>query len=1456
MNQNKNLHSKTVLTEFARVQIEETKDTVLSKIVNKIYDACVQDPLLATQVNDSDEKKSETSEQSIQVIPSTIDTKSELEQTKEEGEDTAVEYQVDASLGRTPLNVVKRISNLLAMKDKDLNDYKNTELQKLWMPDSKSIDCYDCNLKFNTFRRKHHCRLCGQIFCSKCCSTLVPGKIIMVTGDLRVCNYCSKVVLSYLKSSDIAQDLKSDLQALEDDLSSKFVGTSGSSSSSNASNTRSPYRKVSVGYQEERLVSNPVNALSNADRKKVLQQSNSLKTLFEEMAKALSNRNKGSELVSFLVVNQKFVNKQQAIAVLNAMIEGGFIDPIITFENSSECVEIEDSFQVEFNENLSYKFSKVEEINETHNSTSDDLLIEEILPPSINAEGLYSISKDQELQSSILSTAGSKPLLESYCEHEESIVRQLLRKENLDASWSRILINQCARIAHTIHPEFCRILDSMDVRNFVNIKKLSGGSKNECSIVGGVVFTKNVAHKEMKMKIDNPKILLLQCPIAYQRIEGKFITIESLILQEKEYLRNVTSRIMSYAPDVVLVHKNVAGIAQDMLRDNGITLILDVKLSVFERLSQCLQCDIVTSIDSNIGRPKLGICKKFYTKSFIEENGFNKTLMFFDIPYSQRGCSLLLRGGSEIELAKVKKVASFLLFSRYNFRLELSYLLDVFAQPPAPKQSIFDIVDRPSPSDSALKSSTGFKDKEFQKEKSVNIQNVADFSDPLRAAKNYEEDSLELDVTVQHPYPFDNKFRTALNSTILSVSPSMTFSLPYLETEAGKKCFLRSFFPTELFYSKQWSNEKFEKTETTVMSVDENADNLNPTHEFLTMKITEPADHKDIQTAIADYRRSGGRYKKVTRMKKIERKKTEMSREKSSSETLMKDALDIYGHQQLPVLFCSFYYNTRELPTSFCAQPLLLYMHFYGQDDIMLGLFLERYCFRSSYICQSCKLPMMNHVRKYAHSSGVVTVKLAEDPIKNENSKIVMTSRCTICNTMTAKVNISNDTWCLSLAKFLELKFHGHSYTRRNIGDDDNASSSSSPCQHSIHRDHIQYFSSNGVIVSFSYMTVEISEIKFPRMDLQFKSPELIDKKSYGEKIKSFSVKGYEVYAKIHEKLANLSSDVESLMVASLKRVLHRDQLIFKCRVEVVYTLLSSNDVNMHEINDAMLMVQKELSDSIDLWGPRLSEAALHTKNSQKSDNSHQNEVVDELDELDIEVMTRSSDEIHTDNRKEKIDKKTIKRLLSNLLPSSSDHNPLPSPFSPNDHFLPTGQFPILVHDQDVSSIIAYSLMSYDYKKSLESMPSDSNAANNSPSLKRRHQSDGSGEGDEKEKEKDGSTSKETTDKKKSLCNQVEIQVQDSTTQFSVKIYFAKEFDELRSQCLTLPKQKSHMGPEDPYETANSLVENIRKSYARSLSQSQKWEARGGKSGSKFSKTYDDRFILKVIEFLKRNQKY
>jgi 1-phosphatidylinositol-3-phosphate 5-kinase len=32
-----------------------------------------------------------------------------------------------------------------------------------WMKDENCKECYECKLPFNTFRRKHHCRICGKV---------------------------------------------------------------------------------------------------------------------------------------------------------------------------------------------------------------------------------------------------------------------------------------------------------------------------------------------------------------------------------------------------------------------------------------------------------------------------------------------------------------------------------------------------------------------------------------------------------------------------------------------------------------------------------------------------------------------------------------------------------------------------------------------------------------------------------------------------------------------------------------------------------------------------------------------------------------------------------------------------------------------------------------------------------------------------------------------------------------------------------------------------------------------------------------------------------------------------------------------------------------------------------------------------------------------------------------------
>lgn len=64
------------------------------------------------------------------------------------------------------------------------------------MPDSACKECFNCGLKFTISRRKHHCRVCGQIFCSTCCYQMIDGRMLRVEGLLRVCNSCLQTVFT------------------------------------------------------------------------------------------------------------------------------------------------------------------------------------------------------------------------------------------------------------------------------------------------------------------------------------------------------------------------------------------------------------------------------------------------------------------------------------------------------------------------------------------------------------------------------------------------------------------------------------------------------------------------------------------------------------------------------------------------------------------------------------------------------------------------------------------------------------------------------------------------------------------------------------------------------------------------------------------------------------------------------------------------------------------------------------------------------------------------------------------------------------------------------------------------------------------------------------------------------------------------------------------------------------
>uniref|UniRef100_S4RPG6 DEP domain-containing protein n=1 Tax=Petromyzon marinus TaxID=7757 RepID=S4RPG6_PETMA len=321
------------------------------------------------------------------------------------------------------------------------------------------------------------------------------------------------------------------------------------------------------------------------------------------------------------------------------------------------------------------------------------------------------------------------------------------------------------------------------------------------------------------------------------------------------------------------------------------------------------------------------------------------------------------------------------------------------------------------------------------------VDDESQFHDPLRYDMGHsarsEEESHE-----ERLRKITRTFVTEMRDVILSVSPYMTFPEPFVLTDAGSRSPCRCYFSDEIFWSALCHKEAKDMEDrrkkqllrdmTTAHLVPNGAVSSQrpfvvvemPNHKLLSAKLIEPlAKNMELARLLADYRAQGGSLRLQSRH--ILRPGTDWNdqdhdpeqacRERESSWASLDcaeeskqqdpwqrkiDSLNPLHHQKLCVLFSSFSLYSSNAPNP-CVSPWLVTMEFYGKQDITLGLFLERYCFRPSYNCPSmyCDTPMVQHARRFVHGNGCVQILLKElqSPVPGYQHSILTWSWCCLC---------------------------------------------------------------------------------------------------------------------------------------------------------------------------------------------------------------------------------------------------------------------------------------------------------------------------------------------------------------------------------------------------------------------------------------------------------------------------
>jgi 1-phosphatidylinositol-3-phosphate 5-kinase len=236
--------------------------------------------------------------------------------------------------------------------------------------------------------------------------------------------------------------------------------------------------------------------------------------------------------------------------------------------------------------------------------------------------------------------------------------------------WKDSIIRLVLKVAQNINLNI-RIGDDIDVSRYVKVKKVPGGTPYDSECIDGIVFSKSPCHKRMLRPVSSPRIVLISFPIEYKRSDRDYLSLDSTILQEKDYIQNVITKILALKPNVVISECIISRLALDMFLAADVIAVHNVKSTVLEAMARCLRTEIYMSSDRLNGKPYVGMCSKFVVKTF--DNALipnrRKTFIYLEGCPRDLGCSLVLRGGSLQDLVKVKQIVNMMVFMAYNLKV-------------------------------------------------------------------------------------------------------------------------------------------------------------------------------------------------------------------------------------------------------------------------------------------------------------------------------------------------------------------------------------------------------------------------------------------------------------------------------------------------------------------------------------------------------------------------------------------------------------------------------------------------------------------------------------------------------------------------------------------------------------------------------------------------------------------
>ncbi|KAI0395960.1 T-complex protein 1 [Xylariaceae sp. FL0594] len=223
--------------------------------------------------------------------------------------------------------------------------------------------------------------------------------------------------------------------------------------------------------------------------------------------------------------------------------------------------------------------------------------------------------------------------------------------------WSELMCSLALKAVRTVSWEITNGKKEVDIKRYARVEKVPGGEIEDSRVLDGVMLNKDITHPKMRRRIENPRIVLLDCPLEYKKGESQTnieITKEedwNTILQiEEEQVKTMCEAIIALNPDLVITEKGVSDLAQHYFMKANITALRRVRKTDNNRIARATGATIVNRVDdlqeSDVGT-KCGLFE-------IEKIG-DEYFTFLTKCKDPKACTVLLRGPSKDILNEIER---------------------------------------------------------------------------------------------------------------------------------------------------------------------------------------------------------------------------------------------------------------------------------------------------------------------------------------------------------------------------------------------------------------------------------------------------------------------------------------------------------------------------------------------------------------------------------------------------------------------------------------------------------------------------------------------------------------------------------------------------------------------------------------------------------------------------------